>query len=154
MKKHLLLFLLITTLSAGAQTDSSMQLNTLAIQIRDAKFLVGTGVLHADDTLFKVTYDSVSAKIRRDPTAIETNNLNIPVRPKALLEINKSLRMMQYSTGVAHFVRLTTGFRGITGTANLGRSWLVIRMDALDASETTADATLLQKAVTKILGEQ
>ena len=154
MKKILSLILIAISFNSYSQTDSSMQANTVGMQIRDAKFLVGIGLLHPADTLYKVAYDSISAKIRRDPNAIETNNLNIPVRPKALLEITKGLRVQQYSTAASHYARLNTAFRAITGAGNLGRTWLVIRMDALDASETTGDTKILQNAATKILGEQ
>jgi hypothetical protein len=156
MKKILFSLLILSALNVKAQTDSANQANTWAVQVRDAAFLIGSGILHPSDTLYKVAYDSISAKLNREAnkTSGNTNNLNIPIRPKAILKLSENIRAMDIRFVSTMYSRLNTGFRGITGTGNIGRAWLIIRLDALDSGEAAETNTIILRAFDKVAGEK
>lgn len=151
MKKLLLILSISLSISVSAQTDSSNVNVTAAIQARDLLFLIGAGVLDANDTSYKKPYDQIEAAIGANPNYGLTSNINVSIKPSALLRIYESLRVMDYRFVSTHFTRLSTAFRNVTGTANIGRTWLVWRLNIMDSQDTASDTDIINRAIQKIV---
>lgn len=154
MKTLITAIVFFLSIGASAQTDSANVIVTAPIQARDLLFLAGAGAINPNDTSFKKPYDQIEAALAANPNYVLTNNINVNIRPSALLRIYESMRTMDYRFVSTHFARLSTAFRNVTGTANIGRTWLVWRLNVMDAQDTSADTEIINSAIRKIVASQ